>query len=86
MLPNYCSVKEKGKNCVNPPEFIISVGTGNDEYMVGVTCQRHKDTISQKLNTLQNENKIPKGKVKFTSIKAVGTECIRSDPDKLIQL
>lgn len=85
MLPNRCSVKE-GKNCVNPPEFIISVSAENDEYMLGVTCQRHKDTISKKLNVLQNENKIPKGKIKFTSIKAVGTECIRSDPDKLIQL
>lgn len=85
MLPNRCSVKEE-KNCVNPPEFIISVGTENEEYMVGVTCQRHKDVISQKLNTLQHENKIPKGKIKFTRIKAVGTECIRSDPDKLIQL
>lgn len=86
MLPNRCSVKEEGKNCVNPPEFIISVVTENDEYMLGVICQRHKDTISQKLNILQNENKIPKGKIKFTNIKAVGTECIRSDPDKLIQL
>ena len=86
MLPNRCSVKEEGKDCVNPPEFIISVGTENDEYMLGVICQRHKDIISQKLNILQNENKIPKGKIKFTNIKAVGTECIRSDPDKLIQL
>ncbi|MGQ0376448.1 MAG: hypothetical protein ACT4OW_02955 [Nitrososphaerota archaeon] len=85
MLPNRCSVKEE-RDCVNPPEFIISVGTENDEYMVGVTCQRHKDTISKKLSILQRENKIPKGKIKFTSIKAVGTECIRSDPDKLIQL
>lgn len=86
MLPNRCSVKEEGKDCVNPPEFIISVGTENDEYMLGLTCQRHKDIISQKLNVLQSENKIPKGKIKFTSIKTVGTECIRSDPDKLIQL
>jgi hypothetical protein len=85
MLPNRCSVKEE-KDCVNPPEFIISVATENEEYMIGITCQRHKDTISEKLNTLQLENKIPKGKIKFTSIKAVGTECIRSDPDKLIQL
>ncbi|MBM3910961.1 MAG: hypothetical protein FJ356_04870 [Thaumarchaeota archaeon] len=86
MFPNHCSVKEKGKNCVNYPEFIISVGTESDEYMLGVTCQRHKDIISKKLNVLQNENKIPKGKIKFASIKAVGTECIRSDPDTLIQL
>ena len=86
MFPNRCSVKEEGKNCVNSPEFIISVGTESDEYMLGLTCQRHKDTISKKLSVLQSENKIPKGKIKFTSIKAVGTECIRSDPDKLIQL
>jgi hypothetical protein len=85
MFPNRCSVKEE-KDCVNPPEFIISVDTESDEYMIGVTCQKHKDIISKKLNTLQYENKIPKGKIKFTSIKAVGTECIRSDPDKLIQL
>lgn len=86
MFPNSCSVKEKGKDCVNPPEFVISVNTKNDEYMIAVTCQRHKDTISEKLYTLQNDNKVPKGKIKFTNIKAVGTECIRLDPDKLIQL
>lgn len=86
MLPNNCSVKEKGKDCVNPPEFIISVASESDEYMVGVTCQRHKNTISGKLHVLQNDNKIPKGKIKFSGIKAVGTECIRLDPDKLIQL
>ncbi len=86
MLPNHCSVKEKGKDCVNPPEFVISVASENDEYMVGVTCQRHKDTISGKLHILQNHNKIPKGKIRFSNIKAVGTECIRMDPDKLIQL
>jgi len=85
MLPNRCSVKDE-KDCTSPPEFIISVSTESDEYMIGVTCQRHKDVISKKLNTLQHENKIPKGKIKFASIKAVGTECIRSDPDKLIQL
>jgi len=86
LFPNHCSVKEKGKDCVNPPEFVISVSTKNDEYMVAVTCQSHKDTISEKLHTLQNDNKVPKGKIKFTNIKTVGTECIRTDPDKLIQL
>ena len=54
--------------------------------MVGVTCQKHKDNVSEKLVILQNEGKIPKGKIKFTELKAVGTDCIRSDPDDLIQL
>ncbi len=86
MLPDLCSVKEKGKDCVNPPEFVISVAENDDEYMVGVTCQKHKDKVSEKLTILQNENKIPKGKIKFSGLKSVGTDCVRSDPDDLIQL
>jgi hypothetical protein len=86
LLPNRCSVKDKGKECVNPPEFVISVLEEKSEYMVGVTCLKHKDNVSEKLVILQNEGKIPKGKIKFTELKAVGTDCIRSDPDDLIQL
>jgi len=36
MLPDRCSVTEKGKQCVNPPEFIVSIISGKDEFMVGV--------------------------------------------------
>lgn len=86
LLPDRCSVKEKGKDCVNPPEFVISVLEENDEYMVGVTCLNHKDRVSEKLNILQNEGKIPKGKIKFTELKSVGTNCVKSSPDDLIQL
>ena len=86
MLPDRCSVKEKGRDCVNPPEFVISVTENDDEFMVGVTCQKHKDKVSEKLVILQNENKIPSGKIKFSGLKSVGTDCVRSDPDDLIQL
>ena len=86
MLPDKCSVKEKGKDCVNPPEFVISVVEKKEEYMVGVTCQHHKDGVSSKIIQLQNQEKIPQGKIKFTELKAVGTDCVRSDPDDLIQL
>jgi len=86
LLPDRCSVKEKGKDCVNPPEFVISVLEENDEYMVGVTCLKHKDRVSEKLQILQNQAKIPKGKIKFTELKSVGTDCVKSSPDDLIQL
>jgi len=86
MFPDRCSVKEKGKDCVNPPEFVISIEENNDEYMVGVTCQKHKNQVSEKLIVLQREGKVPKGKINFSELKAVGTDCIRSDPDDLIQL
>ena len=86
MLPDRCSVKEEGRDCVNPPEFVISVKDKDDEFMVGVTCQKHKDKVSQKLKILQNENKIPKGKINFSGLKSVGTDCVKADPDDLIQL
>lgn len=86
MMPTRCSVKEKSKDCVNFPEFVISVVETNDEYMVGVTCKNHKDRIAEKLVNLQKEGKIPQGKIKFSELKAIGTDCIRSDPDDLIQL
>jgi len=86
MLPIHCSVRENGKDCFNPPEFVISVLEEKQEYMVGVTCQKHREKVSAKLKNLQTGGKIPKGKIKFSALKSVGTDCIRSDPDDLIQL
>ncbi len=86
MLPTRCSVREKGKDCFNPPEFVISVLEQKQEYMVGVTCQKHREKVSAKLKNLQTGGKIPNGKIKFSELKSVGTDCIRSDPDDLIQL
>jgi len=86
MLPIRCSVRENGKDCFNPPEFVISVLEEKQEYMVGVTCQKHREKVSEKLENLQTEGKIPNGKIKFSPLKSVGTDCIRSDPDDLIQL
>ena len=86
LLPSRCSVKEFGKDCVNPPEYVISVQEKEDEYMIGVTCQKHKDGVSEKLKKLQEDKKVPNGKIKFNLLKSVGTDCIRSDPDDFIQL
>ena len=43
MLPERCSVKQNSKDCVNPPEYVIEVVHDTDTYMVGITCERHKD-------------------------------------------
>ena len=86
MLPDRCSVKHEGKGCVNPPEFVISVVSSDGEYMVGVTCNKHKEAVSGKLTTLQSEGKIPKGKINFSGLKPVGTDCVKAGADDLIQL
>ena len=86
MLPDKCSVLEEGKQCVNPPEFIVSIVVEKDEYMVGVACGRHQQVVSGKILLLQKEGKIPSGKISFSKLKAVGTDCIHGDADDFIQL
>lgn len=85
MLPEHCSIKEKTRDCPMPPEFVISIKMKNEEYMVGVTCNGHKKTFVEKLANLQKSGKVPDGSINLTEIKAVGTDCIRMDPDDLIR-
>lgn len=77
---------KEGKQCVNPPEFIVSIISGTDEYMVGVTCGRHKQIVSGKIGVLQSQGKIHEGKITFSALKAVGTDCIHGDTDDFIQI
>ncbi len=86
VFPDRCTVKEKGRQCASPPEFVISVTVGSGEYMVGVTCGRHKRGVSEKIESLQQEGKIPDGKISFEPLKAVGTDCIKGSADDLIQI
>ena len=86
MLPDRCSVTEKGKQCVNPPEFIVSIISDKDEYMVGVACEKHKQIVSGKIEILQNEGKIHDGKINFSPVKTVGTDCVHGDVDDFVQI
>jgi len=86
MLPDRCSIMENGKQCVSPPEFVVSVVVEKDEYMVGVTCNRHKQLVSGKIQFLQNDGKIPNGKISFSPLKAIGTDCIHGNMDDFVQL
>ena len=86
VFPERCSIRKKGQDCPMPPEFVISVKSADGEYMVGVACDRHKNAFSEKLESLQKEGKIPLGTITFAGLKPVGTNCIRIDPNDLIEL
>ncbi len=86
MFPDRCSVMKEGKQCVNPPEFVVSVVHNKDEYMIGVTCNTHKQIVSKKVQLLQNEGKIPEGTINFNQLKPVGTDCIKGNPDEFISI
>lgn len=83
MLPERCSIKQEGRRCVNPPEFTVSILSeiNTDEYMIGVTCNKHRKMISEKISVLQKQGQILSGKINFTILKAVGTDCIKANPD-----
>lgn len=80
-FPDRCTVVEGGRRCPNPPEFIVSVADGSGEYMVGVTCGRHKRGVSGKIESLQRDGKLPGGKVGFEPLRPVGTDCVRGGAD-----
>ena len=88
VLPDRCSIKQNGKDCVNPPEFVIEIIHENNSFMVGITCEKHKNVVSVKITELQKIGKIPEGTLAFQKLKAVGTDCIKgySDDDTLIHL
>lgn len=86
MLPEQCSIREGGRDCNMPPQFVISVKSEDGEYMVGVTCKNHKKIFVEKLESLQVEGKVRSGSIHFTELSPVGTSCIKMDPNDLIQL
>lgn len=86
LLPDRCSVGEGGRRCPSPPEFVISVAAADGEYMVGVACAGHRDRVSGRLRAMQEGGEIPAGKVSFSALRPVGTDCVRGGGDGLIRL
>ena len=86
LLPDKCSIREGNRDCVDPPEYVIVVVSNDGEFMLGITCERHKASVFSKIESLQNQGKVHKGIIKFENLKSVQTDCVRGDPDDLIQL
>ena len=49
--------------------------------MVGITCEKCKNNVSVKIGELQKQGKIPEGTLEFQKLKAVGTDCVKGNPD-----
>ena len=83
MLPDRCSIREKNRDCTNPPSYAVSIMHDSGEYMVGVVCAEHRSQMEGRLNTMQKNGDIPKGSIKFVELKQVGTDCVSNHPDDL---
>ena len=69
MLPDKCSVTEEGKQCVNPPEFVVSIISGEDEYMVGVPVKNTNKLYLAKLGFFKMKEKSMMEKLVFHLLK-----------------
>ncbi len=84
MFPESCSFVLDKKKCMLPPEFIIEINeNGNSKFMIGLTCSEHRQGLEEKLVVLQNEKQIPGGKIEFTPIKIIHTNCITGNQEDI---
>jgi hypothetical protein len=76
LLPEKCSIKVEGVPCQLAPSYVVSIASDQGEYMLAVVCDEHKDVLQGKLASMQNEAKVPSGKIKFESVRTVTTDCV----------
>lgn len=80
LLPKSCSLKVNGNYCQVQPSHIVSITAQQEEYMVGVVCDDHRQEIQERLKALQ-VLEVPMGKIKLQRIKMVMTDCIKGGDD-----
>ncbi|HXG07731.1 MAG TPA: hypothetical protein VNI77_10455 [Nitrososphaera sp.] len=87
LLPEQCSVKVDGEACSLAPQYVVSVKSNEgEEYMLAVVCGHHKKGIQAKLTIMQEQNRIPQGRIHFQPIKAVVTDCIVGMNEDYVEL
>ncbi len=53
----------------------------NNKFMVGLTCSDHKQKLEENFILLQRNGQIPQGKIIFTAIKVIHTNCITGNQE-----
>lgn len=76
MVPERCSIMVRGRICNLPPSHIVSILSGNEEYMIGLVCSDHISLMKSKAISMQNSGTINKGEIRFQKIKPVMTDCV----------
>jgi hypothetical protein len=86
LLPTHCSAKVNEEECQLIPSYVVSIKSEEGEYMLAAVCNDHKEGLEARLVSMQNERKVPQGRILFQPIKAVVTECVRALNDDYIDL
>jgi hypothetical protein len=86
LLPEKCSIRVDGVPCKLAPSFVVSIASEQGEYMLAVVCDEHREVLAGKLASMQNQEKIPAGKVRFESVKTVTTDCVVGMNDDYVDI
>jgi hypothetical protein len=87
LFPEYCSFVINKRKCLHPPEFVMEIDDGKkNEFMVGLTCSEHKKKLEERLLVLQRDKLIPQGKIVFTPIKVVHTNCVKGNQEDMDEI
>ncbi len=60
--------------------------TENHKFMVGLSCSEHKQKLEEKFRFLQREKHIPEGKIIFTTIKKIHTNCVVGNQEDIDEI
>ncbi len=52
------------------------IESDNSKFMVGLSCSDHKQKLEEKFLHLQRGKQMPQGKIVFTAIKVIHTNCV----------
>jgi hypothetical protein len=67
-----------------PPEFIMEINDReNNKFMIGLTCSEHKQKLEERFVLLQKDKHLPEGKILFTNIKTIHTNCITGNQEDI---
>jgi hypothetical protein len=73
-----CLYREKDFSCNLPPSYAVSIEEGEEEFLVGVFCERHSLEMEIKLAPLVKKESIPERRLKTKKLRFVSTECVRT--------
>lgn len=75
-LPRRC--QEQDSSCNLPPSYAVSVEEGEDEFLLGIFCERHGLEMEVKLAPLLKKGDNHERRLKIRKLRFVSTECLRT--------
>jgi|ERR671921_640568 hypothetical protein len=87
LFPEYCSFVIDKTQCLLPPGFVMEIDDGeNNKFMIGLTCSDHKQKLEERFLLLQRDKQMPQGKIVFTPLKVVHTNCVKGNQEDMDEI